>query len=103
MLEPDPVDPAPELEVGLVSEAVVIGNPNWSVVAGGKVVISGVGSVISVVATSLVSAQKQFGVFVGMKSPTVLSPKLALVYVTRNGTALSVFVAARLASGVGDP
>lgn len=95
-----PVSDALDFDVCLVD---VTGSPNAFVDAGGSVVISGVGSVISVVLAPDVYAQKQFGVLVGMKSPTVLEPKLALVYVTRNSCAFSVFVFARLARGVGEP
>lgn len=84
MPELDPVDSAIEVETGVVFEVVVsMENPKASVVAGGSVVISGAGSVTSSISAPTVYAQKQRGVSVGMKSPTVLSPKLALVYVTR--------------------
>jgi hypothetical protein len=83
---------------------VTMGSPNTSVVGDGSVVIWAVGTVISVVATPCaVSAHRHHGVSVGMKSPVVVSPNDALVYVTRYNCAFPVFVAARDASGVAVP
>lgn len=64
-----------EVDVGIDSEVGVIGNPSSSVVAGGNVLMSGAGSVISSISALALYAQKQVGVSVGMKLPTApLSP-----------------------------
>lgn len=92
--------------VSLLTE--VIGNPNLSVVGAGIVLISATGMVTFRMKTPVfVKPQRHVGVSVGTKSLTkvvVLSSYPdALVYVTRNTAAFSVFVAAKLASGVAWP
>ncbi|KAJ9271203.1 hypothetical protein DTO212C5_2861 [Paecilomyces variotii] len=67
---------------------VAIGLPNISVVAAGNVLILAAGTVTVFTPTPadcavLVFIHKHLGVAVGIKSPVVLSPNDALVYVTK--------------------
>ena len=72
-----------------------------SLFSGGNVVIFADGSVTSVVVlTFLVLTHKQLGVLLVVQSAV---PPDAEIYVTAKFCALSVFVAAMLASGVGSP
>lgn len=72
-----------------------------SLLSGGRVVTSAAGSVTSVVAlTFLVFTHRQLGVLLVVQSAV---PPDAEMYVTAKFCALSVFVAAMLANGVGAP
>jgi hypothetical protein len=83
------VDEAPsiaELVLGPIPDEE-IGRPNTSVVAAGIVLICAAGTVTDFTGTPSDSAvfvfiQRHVGVSVGMKSPVVVSPNDALVYVT---------------------
>jgi hypothetical protein len=84
-------------------DLVAIVSPKRSVVGGGNVVISAAGTVISVneTASLAVSTHKHVGVSVRVQSPRLVPDCDALSYVTKYSAALSVLVAAKLASGVG--
>ena len=86
-----------------LEDLVAIVMPKRSVVGGGSVVISAAATVISVISTAplAVSTHKHVGVSVTVQSSRFVPYPDALSYVTRYIAALSVFVAAKLASGVG--